>query len=237
MTAKQFEQLKEHLHNLANGIANAKRPGYTQGNADVLRNFKRVAGAVPNECPACGHGFTLNPGQVWAVYLLKHVDAVVSGAGRPGLPQAEPLDGRFADLLNYADLGFGIVVEQAVEQSEQGQRAQTCAPDSAPPPRPQSVPQKASPPVRPAESNILPWKSRRDRVEPPLSGGIPTHQHEHLTNSEAPEAVQLKLPFEGSFVEFPVEDDGVVDDRDWGEIDKARRRIEVANAEAKRPIT
>jgi hypothetical protein len=236
MTSEEFEKLKAGLHLAASNIANAKRPGYTQGNSDVLRNFKRVADAVPCECPNCGHGFNLNAGQVWAVYFLKHVDALVSGSARPNLAQAEPLEGRAADALNYVDLGFAIVEEQAAQRKSQEQLAQKFFPGSELAPRPQSAPGTQLPPTRPVVLNILPWKF------PLVGGGLPPlddtqkHQSEHLTTSEAPEAVQMRLPF-GSFVEFPVEDDSVVDYGDRDEIDKARARIEIANTKPKGPVS
>jgi hypothetical protein len=236
MVREQFEKAKAWLHAHANDIANAKRPGYTQGNTDVLKNFKRVADAIPCECPKCGYGFTLNPGQVWAVYLLKHVDALISGLSRPNLPQAEALEGRFADMLNYGDLGFGIAVEQALESPTPAQPAPMSAPGIAPQPRPQSAPGTALPPQNPVASNILPWKQKSVSAALPGQACIPTHQHGHLTTSEAPEAVQLPLPFE-SFVEFPIEDDSVVDYGDRDEIDRARVRLEIANTKPQSPIS
>lgn len=49
--------------------------------------------------------------QAWAVYFMKHVAAIVSYAKDPNIPQAEALDGRFADAKNYLDLGYAIMRE------------------------------------------------------------------------------------------------------------------------------
>src|SRR5690606_7796603 len=43
---------------------------------------------------------------------LKHVDAVTSALCRPDLPQAEAILGRFADLINYAKLGYALIEER-----------------------------------------------------------------------------------------------------------------------------
>lgn len=67
------------------------------GNQDVLHNFKTVAQRV---------GVT--PGQVWAVYFLKHIDAITSIMCAPDLPVSEAPIGRFADAVNYLKLGYAL---------------------------------------------------------------------------------------------------------------------------------
>ena len=100
MTLQEYEKISSLLEQECKNIQEAKRPAYTIGNADVLHNFKSVAARV---------GVT--PGQVLAVYFLKHADAVTAALCNPALPQAEPILGRFADLVNYAYLGFALVSE------------------------------------------------------------------------------------------------------------------------------
>lgn len=101
MTLEQFEYASRELSATALDIQVAKRPAYTGGNVDVLHNFKTVAARV---------GVT--PQQVWAVYWLKHVDAILSAMARPDLPQAEAVIGRFADSRNYEDLGWALFKER-----------------------------------------------------------------------------------------------------------------------------
>jgi hypothetical protein len=203
MNHQTFEQLRNSLHEKALAIANAKRPGYTQGNPDVLRNFKAVASRIP------GPAGQLTPGQAWSVYFLKHVDAVVTALSAPDLPQAEAVEGRFCDLLNYCDLGFGLFVEQEMSRKLREQSAQTSDPGSATPPRPGLVLRTQSPPLHPAESNILPWKQGRAGVEPPPGDSIHSHQSGHLSREARQEsALALRL------VEGAVEDTGIVDDGD-----------------------
>lgn len=97
---QDYDGIAASLLATAHAIETAKRPGYTIGSADVLANFKRVAERT---------GMT--PLQVWAVYFLKHVDAITTGACKPELPQAEALEGRFADAVNYLKLGWGLINE------------------------------------------------------------------------------------------------------------------------------
>jgi hypothetical protein len=83
-------------------IEAAKRPAYTVGSDDVLANFKRVALRAD-----------IHPWQAWAVYFLKHVDALLTAATRADLPQAEPLVGRFADAINYLKLGAALAADES----------------------------------------------------------------------------------------------------------------------------
>lgn len=101
MTHDQYLAAKDLLLRTAEDIESSKRPAYTIGSEDVLANFKRIAERTGQE-----------PGQVLATYMLKHVDAVTSALCRPDLPQAEAILGRFADLINYAKLGYALVVER-----------------------------------------------------------------------------------------------------------------------------
>src|SRR5690606_26128816 len=102
MTHDQYLAAKDLLLRTAEDIESSKRPAYTIGSEDVLANFKRIAERTGQE-----------PGQVLATYMLKHVDAVTSALCRPDLPQAEAILGRFADLINYAKLGYALIEERA----------------------------------------------------------------------------------------------------------------------------
>lgn len=104
MTEAQFQMAVEYLRNTARDIEQAKRPGYTQANEDVLFNFKFVADQM---------GVT--PMQVWGVYFLKHVMALSAYAKNAEIPQAEGIIGRFADAINYLYLGFALAKEATEE--------------------------------------------------------------------------------------------------------------------------
>ena len=101
LNGDSYEKCVEELELLARTIEDSKRPGYTQANGDVLANFRKAAELS---------GTT--PMQAWSVYFYKHVAAIMSYAKDPTIPQAENIEGRFADALNYLKLGFYIIKEK-----------------------------------------------------------------------------------------------------------------------------
>jgi hypothetical protein len=101
MTVQDYEQVTGELMAAAKEIEERKRPGYTRGDADVLKNFKRAA--LNNNC---------TPEQAWGILIDKHWDAVKSIMLRPDLPISEEPLGRFADMINYLRLGFALMRER-----------------------------------------------------------------------------------------------------------------------------
>lgn len=108
MDIKMYQGFAWQLLELAEKIESSKRPAYTLDNVDVLHNFKGVAERLG-----------LTPLQVWGVYFLKHIDAITSYAKSDTIPQAEPLDGRFADAINYLKLGYALVKEDQIDNKEE----------------------------------------------------------------------------------------------------------------------
>ena len=100
MKLEDYTVTSDKLLALANEIEAAKRPAYTGDNTDVLHNFKEVAVRLG-----------LKPIEVWGVYFLKHIDAITSYVKDQEIPQAEPIETRFADALNYLKLGLAIIYE------------------------------------------------------------------------------------------------------------------------------
>jgi hypothetical protein len=100
MNQKEFIETKNYILSKAEDIMNAKQPEYTNKSIDVLHNFKSTAESI---------GIT--PMEVWAVFFNKHIQAILSHAGDPNMHQAEPIDSRYADALNYLFLGFAMLVE------------------------------------------------------------------------------------------------------------------------------
>jgi hypothetical protein len=98
----EYDRVAGELMQLARSIEDGKRPGYTIGSEDVLANFKRVAERV---------GVTTE--QAWAIYFLKHIDAICSVMTAPNLPVSEAPPGRFADAVNYLRLGYAIWRERS----------------------------------------------------------------------------------------------------------------------------
>ena len=101
MNTTEYDKVAGALLALAHDIEVSKRPGYTGGSIDVLANFKGVAAKA---------GITTE--QAWAVYFLKHIDAILSIMTKPDLPVSEEPPGRFADAINYLKLGFAILRER-----------------------------------------------------------------------------------------------------------------------------
>jgi len=100
MKLNRYDELSAGLLAEAHEIEKSKRPSYTIGSEDVLANFKRVAERTGQ-----------TPGQALATYWLKHVDSITAALCHPELPQAEAIEGRFADCINYLKLGYALVVE------------------------------------------------------------------------------------------------------------------------------
>ena len=101
MTKQEFEENKKDLLEECQKIMDAKQPEYTQKNLDVLHNFK---------CSAKFIG--IEPMEVWAVFFNKHIQAILTHAGDPNMPQAEPMLTRYADAINYLLLGFSLLQDR-----------------------------------------------------------------------------------------------------------------------------
>ena len=115
MKLDQYKEVANALVALAGKIEDEKRPSYTMGDDDVLKNFKRIS----DRLPACKCGEKIPPGVVLAVYMLKHIDSIVAVLCRPDLPQAEQVRGRFADAVNYLKLGYALHTETTMHQAKQ----------------------------------------------------------------------------------------------------------------------
>jgi len=102
MTQKEFQETRNYILEKAQDIMDAKQPEYTNKSIDVLNNFKSTAKSIG-----------IQPMEVWAVFFNKHIQAILSHSGDPNMHQAEPIDSRYADALNYFFLGFAMLVEDA----------------------------------------------------------------------------------------------------------------------------
>ena len=100
MTQKEFIETRQYILDKAQDIMDAKQPEYTNKSIDVLNNFKQTAKSL-----------NTTPFIVWGTFFNKHIQAILSHAGDPNMHQAEPIDSRYADALNYLFLGFAMLVE------------------------------------------------------------------------------------------------------------------------------
>jgi hypothetical protein len=104
-----YDIVADDLIKTAKAIENAKRPAYCigGGEADTFKSFDIAAEplAIPRE-------------KVLAVHLIKHMTAILAALGRPEVPQAEEIKGRFADAINYLKLGYAMLVEKAQKEKK-----------------------------------------------------------------------------------------------------------------------
>lgn len=100
MNTQQFDLLRTALAQHREEIVQAKRPEYTEGNEDILHNFKVVAAEL---------GIT--PIQVWYTYFRKHVASISQFAAKPERNLSEPIKNRIADAMNYLDLLNALINE------------------------------------------------------------------------------------------------------------------------------
>jgi hypothetical protein len=98
VTADTYERCAEDLLMEARHIVEGKRPAYTNNSDDVLANFRRIA-QMTNQ----------TPGQVLAIYMLKHVYAVTTALTNTEVKDPEETIGRFADTINYLLLGWTML--------------------------------------------------------------------------------------------------------------------------------
>ena len=105
MTQDEYQRLRVELLQLAESIMNAKQPEYTMNNTDVLNNFKTTAEALK-----------IAPIQVWAVFLHKHIQSILTHAQNEETIESEPIKTRYADAINYLLLGFALYMDKKREQ-------------------------------------------------------------------------------------------------------------------------
>lgn len=102
MTSIEFDTLITSLNQSRKEIVEKKRPEYTEGNEDVLHNFKMVAKEI---------GVT--PIQAWYIYFRKHVASISQFGKDPKRQLSEPIQGRIADAMNYLELLYALIYEEA----------------------------------------------------------------------------------------------------------------------------
>lgn len=107
MHVDDFYAIRKDLMDEALRVTQSKGADYTTGDTDALKNFKSVA-----------KDLGLTPLQVWGVYAKKHFDAVMAYAKTGGQNESEPIKGRLIDVINYAALFYGLVMEDVLEKTD-----------------------------------------------------------------------------------------------------------------------
>lgn len=105
MLVKEFDDNAEELISLAKEIRERKRPDYTLGSENVLRNFDTIA--VDLDLP---------PEKIVWVYMKKHLDAILSHVNYPNYEASEPIEARFADTVNYILLLYSVIKRRNATQ-------------------------------------------------------------------------------------------------------------------------
>ena len=101
MTQKEFNRLSKALTYKANEIMKGKGPEYTDSSNDVLDNFIST-----------GKRLGISPLKVWGVFMDKQCSSVFAHINNCGLKESEPIDSRFADIINYCHLGMALFRER-----------------------------------------------------------------------------------------------------------------------------
>ena len=104
MNSNEYKKHARQLKKDAYRIMSAKQPEYTNNNTDVLHNFKSTAKRLGTD-----------PMTVWSVFFDKHIHAIQSHAANPDMPQAEPIESRYADAMNYLQLGYALMKEREIK--------------------------------------------------------------------------------------------------------------------------
>ena len=99
MTAKEYEQFRDHFLHLTLKLSDEKRIEYTEGhqNSNVLWNFESIADKV-----------NLTPLQVLSVYYQKH-NSSINNYFKDGKEYSEPIEGRIQDMINYLLLMVAMI--------------------------------------------------------------------------------------------------------------------------------
>lgn len=104
MNSNEYKKYARELKKDAYRIMSAKQPEYTNNNTDVLHNFKSTAKRLG-----------IDPMVVWSVFFDKHIQAIQSHAANADMFQAEPIASRYADAMNYLQLGYALMKEREVK--------------------------------------------------------------------------------------------------------------------------
>lgn len=100
ITVDKFDLLVEAARTRQDEILRTKGADYTRKDPDRLANFKNNA-----------KGIGITAMQVWAVYFMKHIDAIMTYV-QTGKVESEAITGRLDDAHNYLYLLEAMIDEQ-----------------------------------------------------------------------------------------------------------------------------
>lgn len=117
MTIDELNKLVFDAANRRAQIRESKGKEYTQGNLDVLANFRRVGLEIQ---PLMREGASIEQAALvgWAVFFSKHYDALRSYIKYGTESSSEGIEGRIDDMQVYLDLCRGLVAELKTSKKE-----------------------------------------------------------------------------------------------------------------------
>jgi hypothetical protein len=101
MTQSEFNRITKALDFMCKDIMKSKGPEYTQEDKDVLANFKNTASRL-----------NTTPLKIWGAYFDKQLSSIYAHLNNANLKQAETIESRFADIINYCHLGLALFKER-----------------------------------------------------------------------------------------------------------------------------
>ena len=101
MTRERIEYIANDLFNKCTELRKNKGTDYSQGNVDVLANFKKEAG-----------NFGTDPKLILGVYMNKHFSAINNYIKSNGQSESEPINMRICDAINYLILLQGLIQDE-----------------------------------------------------------------------------------------------------------------------------
>ena len=102
MTQKEFNKLSKALDFMCKDIMKSKGPEYTQENRDMLANFKNTAERL-----------NTTERKIWGPYFDKQISSIYAHLNNANLKEAESIESRFADIINYCHLGLALFKERS----------------------------------------------------------------------------------------------------------------------------
>ena len=105
MNTTDFNTIVRNARERQDRLLTVKGNDYTRHEEDRLSNFKRSGTAIG-----------LTPIQVWAIFINKHLDAVMTYV-KTGRTESESIQGRLDDIVNYCYLGEALVREEATAEA------------------------------------------------------------------------------------------------------------------------
>lgn len=104
MNIQRFTEIVVAARKRQDELLLKKGADYTRHDPDRLANFKTVAA-----------GLGMKPEQVWAIYFMKHIDAIMAYV-KTGKAESEAISGRTDDAINYLLLFEALIEDLAKEK-------------------------------------------------------------------------------------------------------------------------